>query len=155
MCRYIMVRYWGIRLQRGSRARLTAVGQRIAEHAEDLAVFAEHRGVKSLECFLGQTIVPRKRTRARGPRPDLRWHLAAEGLRTVRSLLSYLRWYPRSDGYYNEVRTELAAFEKGLERAERRGVRWRLVAWSAPHHLCRGGRPSRDFRPVRAVGAAT
>ena len=142
-------------MQRGSRARLTAVGQRIAEHAEDLAVFAEHLGVKSLECFLGQTSGSRKGVRQGRPGPEPRWHSAAEGLRTVRSLLSYLSWYPRSDRYYKEVRTELAMFQRALERAERRGVRWRLVAWSARHYFCRGGRPSRDSRPVRVVAAAS
>src|SRR5262249_13164556 len=139
MCRHIMVRYWGIRLQRGSRARLTVVGQRIAEHAEDLAVFADCLGVKSLECFLGQTSVSREGARQGMPGPEPRWHSAAEGLRTVRSLLSYLRGYPRSDGYYKEVRTELATFERALERAERRGMRWHLVAWSARRSFCRGG----------------
>jgi hypothetical protein len=155
MCRHIMIRYYGIRLECGSRARLTVVGQRIAQHAEDLAVFADYLRVKSLEYSLGQASVQRKRARPGGPGPEPRWHSAAEGLRTVRSLLSYLSWYPRSDGYYKEVRTELAMFERALERAERRGVRWHLVAWSAPYYFCRGWRPSRDSPPVRAVVAAT
>jgi len=153
MCNYIMVRYWGIRLSRG--ARRTVVGQRIAEHADDLAVFADYLGIKSLERFLGQTSMSRKGARQGRLCPEPRWHSAAEGLRTVRSLLNYLSGYPHSDRYYKEVRTDLATFERALERAERRGVRWRLVAWSAPYYFCRGGRPARISVPVRVVAAAT
>jgi hypothetical protein len=152
MCRYIKVRYWGIRLQ--WRSRRTVVGQRIAEHADDLTVFADYLGVKSLESFLGQGSVSRKGARQGRPCPEPQWHSAAEGLRSVRSLLSYLSWYPCTDGYYKGVRMELIRFERVLERAERRGLRWRLVAWSERRYFCRGGRPSRDSRPVRIVAAA-
>jgi hypothetical protein len=155
MCRHIRVKYCGIRLECGSRPRLTVVSQQIAQHADDLAVFADYLRVKSLECFLGQRSVQRKRTRRGGPSREPQWHWPADGLRTVRSLLRYLSCYPRSDGYYKQVRTELALFERTLERAERQGVRWHLVAWSAPYYFCRGGRRSRDFPPVRVVAATT
>jgi hypothetical protein len=63
--------------------------------------------------------------------PPPQWFSAEDGLKTVRTLLDYLRDNPATIGSETEpVMNELSEFKAVLEKTVRRNLRWQLaVSW--------------------------
>jgi len=58
--------------------------------------------------------------------PPVAWHDPTAGLTTVRALLEYIRHDGTGIDNLDDLREDLEAFERLLERAAERGTRWHL-----------------------------
>ena len=58
--------------------------------------------------------------------PQITWHKASEGLKTVQGLLNYLRENPNALQKADEVLADLQDFARVLTTAEQHQVRWYL-----------------------------
>jgi hypothetical protein len=58
--------------------------------------------------------------------PETQWFDAADGLKTVQTLLSYITSHPDSVGNTQAVIEDLTEFEEVLEQAQENGLTWHL-----------------------------
>jgi hypothetical protein len=110
-------------------------GKALSRAEGDLAVIANDAGVRQLMGFFSMSSeefaaeIEQFNALAGAPEaspPEEEWFTAAEGLATVRALLAYLRAHPETVRRSVDVLADLESFERVLEEAEQRGIRWHL-----------------------------